>query len=245
MPAIPVHEYMEEPKIFPNNILRITVSSANVLDSEVREQFNLMPLVALTPASATTSSTDMRFQNYLVDKNGEITYPVLGKIKVEGMTSFELQELLTGKLTQYITHPVVNVSFSNNKIKVLGEVRSPGIYVMGDEKRYSILDAIANAGDITLSGDKKTIKLLRKNPEKEEMEATVLDLTSTDVFASPYFYLQQNDIVIVEPNETRKKDSKFGMQDNYRLSVISTIMGSISLVTTTVITIISLSNNNK
>jgi polysaccharide export outer membrane protein len=242
-PVVPMPAYGGEPKIAPANVLRIIVASASVLDSEVQEQFNLMPLMALSPSATMSSSADMRIQNYLVDRNGEIDYPVLGKLKVEGLTSFELQGMLTEKLGQYVSKPVVNVSLSNNRIKVLGEVRSPGVYQMGDEKRYSVLDAIAYAGDVLLSGDKTTVKLLRENAERGEIESAVLDLTSTDLFASPYFYLQQNDIVIVEPNDTRKRDSRFGTQDNYRLSVISTIMGSVSLITTTVITIISLSKN--
>jgi polysaccharide export outer membrane protein len=238
-PVIPVAEYAEESEILPNNWLKITVSSASVLDNELREQFNLMPLVPLD-LSASKASSDMRFQDYLVDKNGEISYPILGKIKVDGLTTFAVQELLTKELSKYISQPIVNVSLYNNKIKVLGEVNSPGIYGIGNESRYSVLDALSYAGDITLAGNKRAVKLLRENREKGEMEYAILDLTSTDIFSSPYFYLKQNDIIVVDPSDTRKKDSKYGLQDNYRLSVISTAMGIFSLIATTIITVISI-----
>ncbi|GHT09207.1 polysaccharide export outer membrane protein [Bacteroidia bacterium] len=236
---IPINTANEDPVILPNNVLLIIVSSANALDTKVLEQFNLVPLTTLD-ASAGSISSDREIQSYTVDKNGNIFFPILGKIKVQDLTVIELQNLLMKELSAYLTNPIVTIQLSNNRVKVLGEVLHPGFVDIENNRRYSILDAIAFVGDITVFGDKKAVKLFRETDG--EMESVVLDLTSSDIFASPYFYLKQNDIIVIDPNKTRKKDSKFGVNDNYKLSVVSTVLSSISLITSTVITIISIRN---
>jgi polysaccharide export outer membrane protein len=236
---IPINKSNEVQVILPNNILLIVVSSANALDTKVLEQFNLVPLNTLN-ATAGSLSSDKEIQSYLVDKNGDILFPVLGKIKVQNLTVIELQNLLIKELSNYLSNPMVTVQLTNNRVKVLGEVLKPGFVDIENNQRYSILDAITFVGDITVYGDKKAVKLFRETDDGK-MERIVLDLTSSDIFASPYFYLKQNDIVVVDPNKTRKKDSRFGVNDNYKLSVVSTVLGSISLITSTIITIISIS----
>ncbi|MDR3339264.1 MAG: polysaccharide biosynthesis/export family protein [Candidatus Symbiothrix sp.] len=223
-----------------DNILSIVVSTANITDAMVLEQFNLVPLTSekIGISGNSTSSIESPFQPYIVDKKGYINYPVLGQINVAGLTVTDLRDLLIEKLSAHLSQPVVTIEILNNKVKVMGEVFKPGIYEVIDNSSFSIFDALAAASDITISGDKKHVKLLREN--NGEMELAVLDLTSTAIFSSPYYYLKNNDIIIVDPNVIRKKDSTYGMADNYRLSVISTIIGVASLITSTVITIVTI-----
>ena len=213
--------------ILPGNILQIIVSSENILDSKTFEQFNLLPVTPLDPA-LTRVGNDMAFQTYTVDGNGEIEFPKLGKMKVQGLTHFELEAILQGKLKQYMSNPVVRVNITQNWVRIFGEVDTPGLYSIENKYHYSILDALAEAGGITTAGDKKHVKLIRENNGK--LESVVLDLTTSDIFTSPYYYMKPNDIIVVDPNSTRRKDEQYGNADNYRLSVISTIVGSVSAI---------------
>jgi polysaccharide export outer membrane protein len=214
-----------EVTIQPYNILRIIVSSGTVRDFDLKEQYNLLPLSSIDPTAARVSS-DMEFQQYYVDKNGEIEFPKLGKIKAQGLAYYELEDLLKEQLKEKLSDPFVKVLIHNNRVKVLGEVGAPGVYDIENRQHYSILDAVADAGGITAYGDKKHIKLIRE--EDGKLQSTLLDLTSSSVFSSQYFYLKQNDVVVVDPNSQRQKDSQYGMSDNYKLSIISTIIGTAS-----------------
>jgi len=232
----------DKPTILPGDGLRIIVSSENIIDTKTFEQFNLLPLTPLDPALIRVSN-DMTFQNYTVDENGEIEFPKLGIIKVKGLFYFELEALLQEKLRQYISAPIVRVSIFANYVKIFGEVNLPGIYVIGNRYNYSILDALASAGGITTSGDKKRVKLIRE--ENGRLESAVLDLTTSDIFTSPYYHVKQNDIIVVDPNSTRRKDAQYGSADNYRLSVISTIIGSVSIIASMIIALTVKNNNSK
>ncbi|MDR0769320.1 MAG: polysaccharide export protein [Dysgonamonadaceae bacterium] len=214
--------------ILPGNVLRIIVSSGNVMDAKTYDQFNLLPVTPSTPtaSSLTGVSGEMEFQTYTVDENGEIEFPKFGKIKATGLTHFELEALLQEKLKPHLSDPIVSVSITQNYVNVLGEVATPGLIEIENRHNYSILDAIAEAGGITSIGDRKRIKLIRE--ENGRLESVVLDLTSSDVFSSPYYYLKQNDIVVVDMNSSRQKDAQYGTSDNYKLSVISTIVGALS-----------------
>jgi polysaccharide export outer membrane protein len=221
--------------IRPENLLNIIVSSASTADYQLKEQFNLLPLTSLDP-QAMRVSDDMAFQRYRVDENGEIDYPVFGKFKVGGLTCFEVESLLSDSLKQRLSDPVVRVYISMDNIKVFGEVHKPGLLGTG-KYHYSILDAIADAGDINEFGDRKRVKLLRE--EEGKISSVILDLTSTDIFSSPYFYLKEKDVIVVDQNRVRKKNSQYGAADNYKLSVISTIIGTISTLTSLVIVAIT------
>ena len=218
--------------ILPGNVLQIIVSSENVMDSKMYEQFNLLPITPLDPA-ITRVSNDMAFQTYMVGENGEIEFPKFGKMKVEGLTHFELEAILQEKLKQYISKPIVRVNVTGNSIRIFGEVDTPGLYPIENKYHYSILDALAEAGGITTAGDKKQVKLIREDNGK--LESVVLDLTTSDIFTSPYYYMKPKDIIIVDPNTTRRKDEQYGSADNYRLSVISTIVGSVSAIVSIVV----------
>jgi polysaccharide export outer membrane protein len=213
--------------ILPENVLQIIVSSGNVMDTKTFEQFNLLPITPIDP-SMTRVSNDMAFQTYTVDEKGEIEFPKFGKIKVQGLTHFELEALLQEKLKEHMSDPVVRVTITRNYIKIFGEVASPGLFNIENRHNYTIMDALAQAGGITSIGDKKHVKLIRE--ENGRLESAVLDLTVSDIFTSPYYHVKQNDIIVVDPNSTRQKDAQYGAADNYKLSVISTIISSVSFI---------------
>lgn len=214
--------------ILPENVLRIVVSSGNIMDTKTYDQFNLLPVMPTTPAVSSSSSvsSEMVFQTYTVDEKGEIDFPKFGKIKVQGLTHFELENFLQEKLKPYMSEPKVRVTIRQNYIKIFGEVPTPGLVNIENRHNYTILDALAQAGGITSVGDKKRVKLIRE--ENGRLESVILDLTSSDIFTSPYYYVKQNDIIVVDPNSTRQKDAQYGASDNYRLAVISTIIGTLS-----------------
>jgi len=137
---------------------------------------------------------------YLVDPNGDIDFPILGKIHVEGMTRNQLVNYLTQEIGKDIKEPIVYVSFRNYKITVLGEVKNPGTYTIDSEK-INILQALGYAGDLNLTAKRQDILLLR------EVDGVLthhrIDLKDKDILQSPYFYLQQNDILYVSPSATR------------------------------------------
>lgn len=158
----------------------------------------------LTLGELTTASTSSNPENsaltYLVDSDGNINFPTLGMIKVEGMTRQQLVTYLTQIIGRDVKDPVVSVSFKNYKITVLGEVRAPGTYVMESEKN-NILQALGKAGDLNLTAKRDGILLIRE--VDGEMKHYSIDLRSSELLDSPYFFLQQNDVIYVPANESR------------------------------------------
>lgn len=138
--------------------------------------------------------------SYLVDRNGDIDFPILGKIHVEGMTRNELVDYLTEQIGKDVKDPIVYVSFRNYKITILGEVKSPGTYTIDSEK-INVLQALGLAGDLNLTAQRENILLLR------EVDGVLthqrIDLRDKALLESPYFYLQQNDVLYVLPSTTR------------------------------------------
>ena len=164
---------------------------------------------------------------YLVDSQGYINYPVLGKLEVAGKTRPELIAELEKEISKYVKSPIVTVNITNFKISVLGEINRPGTIVIGSE-RVSILDAISLAGDLTIQGQRDNILLIRDNNGVKEYAR--FNLNSSDILSSPYYYLQQNDIVYVEPNKARKGNSKYSQNAQYNVSLISTIISAVSVI---------------
>jgi polysaccharide export outer membrane protein len=179
-------------------------------------------------------------QTFIVDQDGIINFPVVGRIALAGLTKSQAIERIKKLVSDHINvDPVINLRIISFKIVVLGEVQIPGAIQVSDEK-MSILDAIGTAGDLTIYGNRKNVLLIREN-DNGAVDHVRFDLTSPDLFASPYYYLQQNDKIIVEPNRTRQLESKYGPADGYRLSVLSMVFGALSIVASTTIAIISLS----
>jgi polysaccharide export outer membrane protein len=138
---------------------------------------------------------------YLVDKNGFINFPVIGKISLVGMTKEEATDKMTDLIKTQVKNPIVNVRFINFKVTVIGEVQKPATFITETEK-INVLEALGLAGDMTVYGRRENVLVIR---EKEGVRTTTrLNLNSKSVFSSPYFYLQQNDIVYVEPNNKVK-----------------------------------------
>ena len=163
---------------------------------------------------------------YLVDPEGNIDFPILGKIHVEGMTRNDLVNYLTAEIGKDVREPIVYVSFKNYRITVLGEVRSPGTYTFDSEK-VNILQVLGRAGDLNLTAQREGILLIR---EIDGLQTHItIDLRSSDILESPYFYMQQNDILYIPPSATRV------MTATTATGIWSTILSSI----TTLIAIIS------
>ncbi len=207
----------QEIKIKPNDQLAIIVSSVN---PQTVAPFNLS---ASTMSQNNPISSSL--PSYLVDSEGEINFPTLGKIRLAGLSMEEAVDLLQIRLQDYVKDPIVNIQILNFRVSVLGSVNAPGpFYFTG--QRVSILDAIANARDLTLYGRRDNILLIRENGSKKEFIR--FDLTkSNNVFSSKYFYLQQNDILYVESNKEHQKDAQMSQQKQFNLTLISTAITSV------------------
>lgn len=143
-------------------------------------------------------------KGYLVDPNGFIDYPVLGKVKVSGLTLRQIKDVMANRLQDFVKDPVVEVRIINYKITVLGEVGSPGTIISSNHK-ISVIDAIALAGDLPITGRKDNVTIIRTTEGRREYAK--LNLNSKNVFNSPYYYLKQNDIIYVEPSRTRRQEN--------------------------------------
>lgn len=206
------------PAIEIGDLLSINVSA---IDAEAALPFNLYETPVLGNGASSAKPLD-----YLVDVDGEIHFPVLGKLKVAGLTTKELNTKLTDTLKTYIVNPIVNIRLTNFKVTVLGEVKNPGTYAVPNE-RISIVDALGLAGDLTVYGKRQEVSLIREENGKRTF--TTIDLTNKELFSSPYYYLSQNDIIYVEPNNTKVNSSSVGPNTGVILSVVS-ILISVSAI---------------
>lgn len=206
--------------IHSDDLLAIMVNSR---DPELALPFN-MPMVTYQLGSNSTGQ--QRVLGYLVDTNGDIDFPILGKIHVEGLTRMQLTELVKNKLIEgdLIKDPIVTVQFLNFKVSVMGEVGRPGSFTISGD-RITLLEALSMAGDLTIYGRRDRVGVIRENNGKR----TILfhDLRSAEIFNSPCYYLQQNDIVYVEPNKAKSGQS--GINQNNTIGVWVSV---ISLLTT-------------
>lgn len=223
-------------KICPDDLLGITVSAPNLI---AVASYNLPAVSFMSPSAISSGSTGREqsvtmtsLQPYLVDEDGYIDFPILGRVKLGGLTKKEAVKLLEEKIARDVKEPIVTIQNLNFKISVLGEVNKPGPFFLTNE-RISILDALSLAGDLTIHGKRTNVLLMRDNNGKKEFN--YFDLTKTDIFKSPYFYLQQNDVVYVEPNEARTKNSKFSQSDQYNLTIVSTILTAVSIIASLII----------
>ena len=225
-----------EPVIKKYDELLITVS-APILDQEAVAQFNLPMTAFLTPGETSFQQSAM-VQTYIVDSEGTINFPVIGQITLSGLTKSQAIERIRQSVSSYIKDPVVNMRILSFKVTVLGEVFKPGTVPISQEK-VSILDAIGAVGDLTIYGDRKNVLLIREN-DNGSFDYVRFDLTSSDLFTSPYYYLQQNDKIIVEPNKTKQLESNYSPANSYKLSIYSMVFSALSVIASTTIAIISL-----
>ena len=217
---------------------QLTISVAAVaLDQTQVAQFNLPANTVLAPGETSIIQSPV-LQYYTVDPQGDIHFPVLGKIRLAGLTRSQAVAWIAQKVSGYVSDPIINLQIISYKVTVLGEVLKPGPVEVPDG-RVSIFDALGAVGDMTIYGDRRNVLLIR-----DDKCIYKFDLTSTDIFNSPYYYLQQNDVVYVEPNDARKVESRVGIADNYRLSIISISLTTLSVVASTIIAIVSLSRKS-
>lgn len=208
----------------------ISVSSPEK-DQEKVAQFNL-PVNAFLRAGQVQLQQTGSLQTYVVNKEGNIEFPVLGEVPVAGKTKAELNEYLKGALRQYLIDPVVTISSNSFYVTFAGEINSPGQVTTSGET-LTILEAIARAGDLSIFAQRTNILVIRNNNGVQELGR--LDITNPEVVFSPYYYLKPRDYIYVEPNDTKKKASRFGASESYNLSIISLSFTAISLITSVVL----------
>ena len=213
--------------IHKDDLLAILVNSK---DPELAMLFN-MPMVSFQIGS--TTSGQQRLLGYLVDQNGDIDFPILGRLHVEGLTRMQVTELIKQKLMNedLIKDPIVTVQFLNFKVSVMGEVARPGTFdISGD--RITLLEALSMAGDLTIYGRRDRVAVIREKDGKRRI--LYHDLRSSDIFQSPCYYLQQNDIVYVEPNKAKTGQSRINSNNSVGvwLSAVSVLASITSLMVT-------------
>lgn len=214
-------------RIMPKDLLSITV---NTTDPKAASPFNLTVQTPINAALTNiTTTTSPSLQQYLVNNEGEIDFPVIGRIKVGGLTKNEAENLIREQLKPYLKEtPIVTVRMANYKIAVLGEVARPGSFTVSNEK-VNVLEALAMAGDMTVYGVRTNVKLIREDADGKR-SIHELDLTKSDLVLSPYFYLKQNDILYVTPNQTKARSSDIGTTTTTWISATSIMVSIASLI---------------
>lgn len=200
----------------PDDILTINVSA---LDPDTVKPFNLQ-VVSNNDANLMNANGPRQFQSYLIDYDGNIDFPVLGKLNVAGLNRTELTAMLVEKISEYANNPIVNVRLSNFTITILGEVRNPGTFTIQDE-RITVLEALGLADDLTIFGKRKNVLLIREVDGKKKFAK--IDLTSVNAVNSPVYYLQQNDVIYVEPNNAKIRASSYNQNNSVLISAIGTL----------------------
>lgn len=224
--VLPLASYA--PAIEPDDELFINVSSALPEASQI---YNL-PQASYAVVGEQTEQSRQYTLTYVVSQDGDINMPMLGKIHVAGMTTEQLAQKLTDKISEGVKDPVVTVTLVNFKVNVAGEVRTPGrIEVNGN--RISVLDALTAAGDLTEYGERSNVLVIRE--ENGQRTFGRLNLNSSESLNSPYYYLKQNDYVYVEPNQIRQDNSKYNQNNAFKLTVTSTIVSAASVIASLII----------
>ena len=221
-------EKLYDAKIMPKDLLTIVVSCTN---PELAIPFNLTVASNAGIAVSTSSyvTTQPVLQPYLVDNEGNINFPVLGELKLGGLTKREAEQLIIDKLKPYMKEtPIVTVRMVNYKISVIGEVMRPGTFTISNEK-VNLLEALAMAGDMTVYGLRDNVKLIREDANGIQQIVT-LDLNKAETILSPYYWLQQNDIVYVTPNKAKARNSDVGNSTSLWFSATSILVSIVSLL---------------
>jgi polysaccharide export outer membrane protein len=212
--------YISEPFIQKNDLLSVQIYSSS-LDPTVDQLYNLG--MGIQGGSSGSQQSAAITYGYLVDQKGNIELPRLGIIHSEGLTKEQLGDTIKSKLKGQLNDPTVIIRFLNFRIIVMGEVGSPGVKTVPVEN-LTLLEALAMAGDITLYGKKKEVKILRENSGKRQLG--IVDVTSTSMFESPYYQLQQNDVILVEQTKYKiatTEQSRISQQLGFALSIITSI----------------------
>lgn len=215
-------------KIVPDDELSIVVTS---IVPEASYMFN-QPQANTARRGDISTQPIPRLQTYIVNKDGDIMMPVIGRLNVVGKTTHEIEQMIMSRVSQTVKDPFVRVELLGFFVNVMGEVKNPHrIYV--NSERFTLLDALSAAGDLTDFGERDKVIVIRE--ENGHQTYHRLNLADSNIFSSPYFYLQQNDVVYVEPNQIRIDNSKYNQNNAFKLSVISTIVSAASVVASLVI----------
>ncbi len=213
------------PVVHPDDIININIQTLDPQANLILNQGNLPIQSGITTPNP--NSPTMNNQNavsgYLVNKNGDINMPYIGTVHVQGLTTTTIHDTILNRVSVFFKNPVVNVRFANFKVTVLGEVRQPATFSLPNEKP-TVFDALGLAGDISIYGKRNNVLLVRDADGKKEI--TRLNLDSTSVINSPYFYLKPNDVLYVEPTESRVAST-----NAYRTRDIAVLAAGISLLT--------------
>lgn len=225
--AYEVSDSLYDARIMPKDVLTITVSTT---DPEAAAPFNLSVPTAFNQNSR-SSTTQPILQAYLVDNDGRIDFPMVGKLQVGGLTKSDCEQLIHDKIKPYLNeneNPIVTVRMTSYSVSVLGEVTRPGSFQVTREK-ITILEALALAGDLTIYGVRDRVKLVREDA-KGRKKIHTLDLTDANIVNSPYYYLQQNDVVYVEPNKVKSQNATIGQVTSMALSATGILISLATLI---------------
>lgn len=215
-----------EIKIQPDDLLMIIVSAE---DPEIAAPFNLRSYSSVNPIKQDVAGSQTT-QLYLVDTDGFIDFPILGRIKVSGMARSQLVQLFHDKISAYIKNPIINIRIMNFKVSVQGEVTIPGSYTVPSE-RVTLIEALSMAKDLTIYGKRENILIIREIDGVKTYNR--VDITKADFMNSPFYYLAQNDVIYVEPNKNKVNGSAVGPNTGVIISITSLLITLITLIVTT------------
>lgn len=207
----------------PDDLLQITISAE---DLESVQPFNL-PAVNFSAVSGSVFGNPMQ-QNYLIDSEGFIDFPILGRLKLGGRTREEVLKMFKKRLDpDYVKAPTINIFISNFKVTISGDVAKPGTYTIPNE-RVTIIEALGLAGDTNISAKRANVKVIREENGKKNIYT--IDLKSNNLFTSPVYYLQQNDLVYVEPNYAKSQSAAFNQNTGLFVSIGSIIISLLAVL---------------
>ena len=216
-----------EAKIMPKDELTITVITT---DPKAAIPFNLAVSQTIGTGGQLSSSGGS-LQGYLVDNSGNIEFPVVGTLHVGGLTKNQAENLIKSKVKPYLAeqeNPIVTVRMGSYHVSVLGEVTKPGV-IYAPQEKMSVLEALAQCGDLTIYGKRDNVLLIRQDAEGEK-HTYRLNMNDANIINSPYYYLQQNDIIYVEPNKVKAQNSAIGSSTTLWFSAVSILTSIASLV---------------
>ena len=213
-----------EIKIQPDDLLTITVSAE---DPEIAAPFNLnaSSVVGVSKGAGGNQPSSQ----YLVDANGSINFPILGVLKISGLTRTEVLNLFQKKIGLYIKNPIVNLRISNFKVSLQGEIKNPGSFPIASD-RVTLIEALAMAGDLTINGKRNNILIIREIEGVKSYNR--VDITKSDFLNSPFYYLAQNDVVYVEPNKSKISASAIDPSTGVIISITSILLTVVTLILT-------------
>jgi len=211
--------------IQPGDLLAIHVNSLNH-DADAQFNYNLDRPSGYNVQTGVANASENVVYGFLVNHDGNISYPLIGKVKVAGLTTDEITSILESKLSEYLTQPNVNIRIQNFKISVLGDVAKPGSYDITNEQ-ITLTQALALAGDLNTTGIRSNVLLIRE--VNGNRETITLNLTSKKIFNSPYYYLKNNDVIYVQPNKDKVAQTDSGL---VKASLIISALSVLALILT-------------